>query len=475
MQVSIRMVLKSITITPFLLVPLLSQGIIDPAKAGQDYNVQGDYYGRYADSSILAMQIWAMGEGGFEALICEGGFPGYGWNGKRITANGKSLSAGEANFQSGGHNFKINGAISPKSGEITGVINGKNATLQKIFRKSPSEGRQPPSGAVVLFDGSKESLIKHWPGYSPNDVMTQEGYLTTRRKNIKGGTKFKSHSLHVEYRVPWMPLARKQKRGNSGAYIQARYEIQILDSYTWKPADDHAGGIYSQKACDINAALPPLHWQTYDVQFTQPIYAGKNKTTKGIITVWHNGVKIHDKYQLPRPTPGNSLGETPDGGPFFLQQHGSATFYKNIWVVPDNDALPMVPGCMDKNFAEYNPNADHQPEASCSQKYGCMDPGYAEYDPQAAIQRKGDCAKIVKTVNRVKPFSAITITNSAITIPENGVFKIKGFDIKGKTVLRLSSAGNEKIPLTSKLKTSGLYVIHLHSAKGTVQTKIFHQ
>src|SRR5262249_34742326 len=79
--------------------------------------------------------------------------------------------------------------------------------------------------------------------------------------------------LHLEYRTPYMPTARDQARGNSGVYIQRRYEVQILDSFGLDGAFNEAGSLYRQTPPDLNMAFPPLTWQTYDIWFTPPQFA----------------------------------------------------------------------------------------------------------------------------------------------------------------------------------------------------------
>src|SRR6266540_1601130 len=106
------------------------------------------------------------------------------------------------------------------------------------------------------------------------------GNIMTREKF--GG----SFKLHVEFRVPYMPEAKGQARGNSGVYVQGRYEVQVL-------------GIYGVAAPKVNACKAPTIWQSYDIEFTAPVCAGGKKVKNARMTVWHNGVKIHDNVEIP--------------------------------------------------------------------------------------------------------------------------------------------------------------------------------
>ena len=130
-----------------------------------------------------------------------------------------------------------------------------------------------------------------------------------------------------------MPNDRGQARGNSGVYVQSRYEVQVLDSFGLEGKDNECGGIYSVGAPRVNMCYPPLTWQTYDIDFRAARYDSEGKKTENArVTVRHNGVLIHHDVELPKHTPGRHA-EAPEPDGLFLQDHGNPVVFRNIWVV----------------------------------------------------------------------------------------------------------------------------------------------
>ena len=152
--------------------------------------------------------------------------------------------------------------------------------------------------------------------------------------NIVTKDKFEDFKLHIEFRTPFMPETRGQSRGNSGVYLQGRYEIQVLDSYGLEGLDNECGGIYQVGAPLVNMCRPPTQWQTYDITFQAPRRGpGGEKQEDAVVTVVHNGVTIHDRLALPKPTGGALDDSIFEPGCIYLQDHGNPVQFRNIWLV----------------------------------------------------------------------------------------------------------------------------------------------
>ena len=162
--------------------------------------------------------------------------------------------------------------------------------------------------------------------------MDERHLLQARTTSKKTFTDF---TMHIEFLLPFKPLARGQERGNSGVYLLDRYECQVLDSFGLKGENNECGGFYQQAKPLVNMCYPPLTWQTYDFDVTAAKFDETGKKTKNtVVTVKHNGVVIHDKLELKKETPGGGMKEVPQGGGIQLQWHDNPVFYRNIWVMP---------------------------------------------------------------------------------------------------------------------------------------------
>lgn len=294
-----------------------SPTFIDKKSSGPDFQVQGEYVGKREDGSQVGVQVIALGQGKFQAVVYPGGLPGAGWNGKDKTALDGVTQEGVTTLKGENIGAEI------RDGALHLTEEGKpSIKAPKVERKSPTLGTTPPKGALVLFDGTSAEA---W----------QKGRIV-EGKLLAVGTRtkqsFGDFTLHLEFRTPFMPEARGQARGNSGMYLADQYECQILDSFGLEGADNECGGIYKNAKPKINMCLPPLSWQTYDVEFQAAKFddAGK-RTAPAKTTIRHNGVVIHDDLELEATPGGGRSDEKP--GPLFLQDHGNPVHFRNIWIL----------------------------------------------------------------------------------------------------------------------------------------------
>ncbi len=284
--------------------------------------MQGEYVGAL-DTDVAGTkwgaQVIALGNSTFRLVGYEGGLPGQGWErgDRQEVAEGQTENR-VTRFVAEDWEAVLEGeklTVQTLDGEVLG-------TLKKTERQSPTQGAAPPAGAMVLFDGKSADAFV-------GGAMTDDQLL---KSNCHSKELFGDHSLHLEFRTPFKPLARGQQRGNSGVYVQSRYEIQVLDSFGLEGQNNECGGIYKVAEPRVNMCYPPLTWQTYDIDFTAARYEGDKKVTNARVTVRHNGVVIMGDLELPHDTPGR-LKEGPAPAPLFLQGHGNPVVYRNIWAV----------------------------------------------------------------------------------------------------------------------------------------------
>lgn len=291
----------------------------EAASAGADFQTQGEYEGTMGEKQKIGVQVVALGDGKFDAVIYQGGLPGAGWTGKTKVKLTGATADGSTKLSGQNVNIELKGA------DLTGKAeDGVAIMAKKVERVSPTLGAKPPEGAVVLFDGKS---VENWGGAK----LIADKYLGVGGRTKQKATNF---TLHLEFRTPFMPKARGQGRGNSGMYLLDQYECQVLDSFGLNGENNECGGIYQIAKPAVNMCLPPLSWQTYDVEFTAAKFdaAGK-KTADAETTIRHNGVVIHDKLKFPKATPGGARMDEIGPGAMYLQNHGDPVVFQNIWWV----------------------------------------------------------------------------------------------------------------------------------------------
>jgi hypothetical protein len=205
-------------------------------------------------------------------------------------------------------------------------------------------GLRATKDAVVLFDGKSLDRWTKMDG-TPAPWLVDGGAMQVVPGTGDICTKqlFSDHYLHLEFKLSDMPQATGQQKSNSGVFLQGRYEIQVLDSSGWDvPGLGDCGAIYDQYAPLTNACMAALKWQTYDVVFRAPRCEGKVVKERARVTVFHNGIIIHNNAELPGVTGAPSDTNVQCPGHLRLQDHGNIVWYRNIWAAD----LPKEGACV---------------------------------------------------------------------------------------------------------------------------------
>jgi hypothetical protein len=241
---------------------------------------------------------------------------------------------------------------------VAGLVVQERYSVQDMARPRPpvvpprGDG-EPPSDAVVLFDGAD---LAAWAsdkgGAAPWQIVDDDHMVVPPKAGgIHTKESFGTCQLHLEWRTPeGVPdTVKSQKRSNSGVFFMGRYEVQILDSYTDDNyathktyADGQAAAIYGSHPPMVNATRKPGQWQTYDIAFLKPLFDENGACVrKARITVFHNGVCVHNNLEIEGTTSHKKKAAyTPHGdGPLRLQDHGNPIAFRNIWIRP----LPEQP------------------------------------------------------------------------------------------------------------------------------------
>ena len=211
---------------------------------------------------------------------------------------------------------------------------------------TPEQPGQPPSDAIVLFDGTAASLAK-WEADTPESEPPQptkwvvvDGALECVPKSgfIRSKEKFGDCQLHVEWAAPKNVKGDSQGRGNSGIFLMGICEVQVLDNYRNPTyADGFANSVYAINPPMANALRPPGEFQSVDIVFRRPIYRDGKLIEAGHMTVFCNGVAMQDATPVISENY-NLVGWRPhvypETGPLKLQDHGNPVRFRNIWYRP---------------------------------------------------------------------------------------------------------------------------------------------
>jgi len=331
--------------------------VADPSAAEPSFNPLGESYNL---SSGRIIKWWEA-----ESLT--------DWNAIELIASGtQSAYIVNGQWLNGATNIVANdgdGGWAPLDhGRLALQAEGAETYFQ-AFELRPLAYLPPPSDAVVLFDGTNVDAWQGPDGGTPGWTLA-DGALEV----VPGSGDLRTHDaygdvrLHLEFQVPATPAGTaEQDRGNSGVYLQSRYEVQILDTFGHELADQNdCGAIYGVRDATVNEAFPPGMWQSYDIVFHQATWSGTMKQSNARITVVWNGSVVQQDIEVPDST---RLGdpEAPGPAPLRLQDHWNRVRFRNIWLtaIPDGGFPSEIPdgGVTDAGSPDAGPSDAGAPDA----------------------------------------------------------------------------------------------------------------
>lgn len=194
-----------------------------------------------------------------------------------------------------------------------------------------------PEKARDLLGSGDASAWRHADGRDCEwDVTGDVFTVRPRTGNAFSREEFGDALIHLEFSPSIHPDdVRGQARGNSGIYVQGRYELQILDSFGLEAEMGDCGACYGISLPSCTPYREAGRWSSYDIEFTAPRFdeSGK-KTSSARLTAWLNGRMIHEDLEVPRATTAAWRTDEAATGPLMLQDHGCPVRYRNVWVLP---------------------------------------------------------------------------------------------------------------------------------------------
>lgn len=338
--------------------------LFDPELIGVESRLQGEYVGGLGGERV-GVQVVARGDRKFHALVLAGGLPGDGWDGGRYgLMESEAMEGNRVEFRSAGDD---GGTAALDVAGLTLRQKGGDLVLRRVERKSATLGMAAPDGAMVLF-GRGRSGAEAFEERKDIEGMTAP---TLYREHLLAGAvtkqRFRDFRLHVEFMTGWEPENIPWRRADAGIYMMSRYEVAIGDSFGFDfdltgsagplaprlfceklkasrfpvltgarltGAPRVCGSVFTYPSKVPNACLPPLVWQTFDIDFTAPRFGDDGKKRSDAeISVRLNGHSTVDRLLVPRPTPHGFKGPEEADGPIWFEAFGRRVLYRNVWLI----------------------------------------------------------------------------------------------------------------------------------------------
>lgn len=290
-----------------------------------DIEVQGEYMIKQKDGKRppTGLQVVAQGNGRFNIYAYQNGFPGEAWR------PGDARNTETLTRHPNGYYTMTTPNGTDNVSFTNGVLRSRDGTLlEKTARKIATLNRKAPPGALVLFDGSTTKMFTGALAVDADENAFYDGATTKELED-------KPYSLHLEFRLPFLetPQGKAERpRARSGVFLHDCYEIRLNDSFGDIELDDDAcGSIVGQEPARTLACMPPMQWQTLDVEFTPPKFENGRKIAEAVVSAKLNGLSIHDNFLLFGSSDGR-LSEGPGPRPIHFMSYGDRVLYRNVWL-----------------------------------------------------------------------------------------------------------------------------------------------
>lgn len=338
--------------------------LFDPEMVGIELKVQGEYVGGEGASKV-GVQVVARGNRMFHALVLQGGLPGEGWDGGRYGLMESGVLEGDrVEFRSAGDDG-ASAVLDMKGLKLRRA--GMELDLRRVERKSATLGMQVPKGGVVLFGAGRDGMEAFEARKDIEGMTSPTMYGEHMMAGAVTKQRFRDMTLHVEFLTGWEPENIPWRRADAGIYLMSRYEVAVGDSFGFdfdlmgsagpespklfceklkasrfpvltgarlQGAPRVCGSVFTYPSKVPNACLPPLVWQTFDIDFTAPRFgADGKKQSDAVLSVRLNGHQTVDKQSVARPTPHGFKGPEEADGPIWFEAFGRRVLYRNVWVL----------------------------------------------------------------------------------------------------------------------------------------------